>query len=205
MTKIELIEFSPGLVTVVEEHLGGFYTTIDSGSHCPKMFKYLVDNLGIKSVLDVGCGMGRQMQEFMKYCDDVVGIDGSQYAVENSPVKENIFQHDFTVGKLETEDRYDLCWCCEFVEHVDEYYVDNFLSTFAFCKYVAMTHAVPGQGGHHHVNCQSKEYWIEKMKEYGFEYDEGFTDKLKEISKTEEDSEKHFSSTGLFFKKFYLN
>jgi hypothetical protein len=160
-----------------------------------------VDTLNVKSVLDVGCGMGYQMQEFMKYCDEVVGVDGSAYATQNSPVKENIFQHDYTIGELETEDRYDLCWCCEFVEHVEGKYVDNFLSTFAFAKYVAMTHAVPGQGGHHHVNCQPEEYWIDHMVRYGFEYDEEFTNELKEIAKTEGNYSPHFVVTGLFFKK----
>lgn len=201
MNNTRLVEFAPGKVSVLEGHLGGYYTTIDLPSQCPKMWKYIIETLNIKSVLDVGCGMGYAMQEFMKYCDEVVGIDGSNYALENSPVKEKIFQHDYTVGELETEDRYDLCWCCEFVEHVDEEYVDNFLSTFSFCKYVAMTHAIPGQGGHHHVNCQPKEYWIEKLKEYGFEYDDEFTNKLKEISKTEGDYSPHFLTTGLFFKK----
>ena len=201
MPNTQLVEFAPGKVSVLEEHLGGYYTTIDPPSQCPKMWKYIIETLNVKSVLDVGCGMGYAMQEFMKYCDEVVGIDGSSYALQNSPVKENIFSHDYTIGELETEDRYDLCWCCEFVEHVGEQYVDNFLSTFAFCNYVAMTHAVPGQGGHHHVNCQPKEYWIEKLKEYGFEYDEEFTDKLKEIAKTEGNYSPHFLSTGLFFKK----
>jgi SAM-dependent methyltransferase len=201
MVKTQFFEYAPGKVTVSEGHLGGYYTTVDLPSHCPKMFKYIVDTLQINSVLDVGCGMGYQMQEFMKYCDDVIGIDGSPYASENSPVKENIFQHDFTVGELLTEDRYDLCWCCEFVEHVKEEYKDNFLSTFAFCKYVAMTHAVPGQGGHHHVNCQPKEYWIDNMERYGFEYDEEFTEKLKKIALTEGDYFPHFASTGLFFRK----
>lgn len=203
MTDVQFAEYAPGLVSVLEGHLGGFYTTVDKSSHCPKMFKYLIEKLNIKSVLDVGCGMGYQMQEFMKYCDDVMGIDGSVYAKQNSPVKENIFQHDYTIGELETEDRYDLCWCCEFVEHVEPQYVDNFLSTFAFCKYVAMTHAIPGQGGHHHVNCQPKEYWIENMKRYGFEYDEDFTQILKNISKEREDHLTHFSSTGLFFRKVH--
>jgi len=203
MTKItpQLVEFSPGLISVLEGHLGGFYTTPDPYSQCPKMWKYIIDKFDIKSVIDVGCGMGYGIIEFLKYCDEVVGIDGSPYAFENSIVKDYIFSHDYTIGELETEDKYDLCWCCEFVEHVDEQYVDNFLSTFAFAKYVAMTHAVPGQGGHHHVNCQPKEYWIDHMARYGFEYDEEFTNELKEISKTEGDYSPHFLSTGLFFKK----
>ena len=201
MTKTQLVEFAPGAVSVLEGHLGGYYTTMDPPSQCPKMWKYIIETLNIKSVLDVGCGMGYAMEEFLKYCDEVVGIDGSPYALENSPVKELIFEHDYKIGELQTEDRYDLCWSCEFVEHVEEQYIDNFLSTFAFAKYVAMTHAVPGQGGHHHVNCQPKEYWIENMKRYGFEYDDEFTQKLKEIAKTEGDYSPHFLSTGLFFKK----
>ena len=82
MVRTQFFEYAPGAVTVVEDHLGGYYTTLDPPSHCPKMFKYLVENLNIKSVLDVGCGMGYQMQEFMKYCEEVYGIDGSPYAVE---------------------------------------------------------------------------------------------------------------------------
>lgn len=198
MSNIHFAEFSPGLVSVMEGHLGGFYTTVDAGSHLPAMFKYLVDELEIKSVLDVGCGMGYQMQEFMKYCDEVYGIDGSEYVSENSPVKDKIFKHDYMVGELETEDRFDLCWSCEFVEHVGEEYRDNFLSTFAFCKYVAMTHGIPGQGGHHHVNCQPKEYWIEHLARFGFEYDDEFTEKLKEIAEVDGG---YFVSTGLFFRK----
>lgn len=197
MSNIQFAEYAPGQVSVLEGHLGGFYTTVDKASHCPEMFKYLVENLDINSVLDIGCGMGYQMQEFMKYCDEVVGVDGSEYATSNSPVKESIFKHDFSVGELETEDRFDLCWCCEFVEHVREEFRDNFLSSFAFCKYVAMTHAVPGQGGHHHVNCQPREYWVEHMSRFGFEFDEELTDQLKELA----GKGTHYGNTGLFFRK----
>ena len=197
MSNIQFAEYAPGQVSVLEGHLGGFYTTVDKASHCPEMFKYLIENLDINSVLDIGCGMGYQMQEFMKYCDEVVGVDGSEYATSNSPVKESIFKHDFSVGELETEDRFDLCWCCEFVEHVKEEFRDNFLSSFAFCKYVAMTHAVPGQGGHHHVNCQPREYWVEHMSRFGFEFDEELTDQLKELA----GKGTHYGNTGLFFRK----
>ena len=33
-----------------------------------------------------------------------------------------------------------------------------------------MTHAVPGQGGHHHVNCQPSEYWIERIEALGYSF-----------------------------------
>ena len=182
MSNIQFAEYSPGNVTVIEDHLGGFYIGGDKLSHCPEMFKHLVEKFDIKSVLDVGCGMGYQMQEFMKYCDEVVGIDGSEYVSTNSVIKEKIFQHDFNIGELETEDRFDLCWCCEFVEHVGEEFRDNFLSSFAFCKYVAMTHAVPGQGGHHHVNCRDRHYWKKVMRRYGFNLHRDLTRELRIVS-----------------------
>ena len=199
-----------GHTVIMEEHLGGFetftekYPNGDMNTFSPKLWKYIIEKYNIKSVIDVGCGMGFSMIEFMKYCDEVVGIDGSPYSLSNSPVKENIFCHDYTIGELETEDRYDLCWSCEFVEHVDEEYRDNFLSTFSFAKYVAMTFAEPGQPGHHHVNCQPKEYWIEHMERFGFHFEEDITNELREVAKKEGEDDghfKYFEKTGLFFVK----
>lgn len=209
MVKMTTYEANGHLV-IMEEHLGGYETCTDdfpngdANTFSPKLWKYIVEKYGIKSVIDVGCGMGFSMIEFMKYCDEVVGIEGSPYALEKSTVKENMFAHDYKYGSLETDDRYDLCWCCEFVEHIDEEYRDNFLSTFAFAKYVAMTHALPGQPGHHHVNCQPQEYWEEHMGRFGFDLDMEATEELRKIAKEEGEEDgafKYFEKTGLFFVK----
>ncbi|WP_413483455.1 hypothetical protein [Morganella psychrotolerans] len=55
------------------------------------------------------------------------------------------------------------------VEHIDEMYLDHLLNSFACGRVLVMTHAFPGQGGHHHVNEQPPEYWIEQLKRYNFE------------------------------------
>ena len=62
----------------------------------------------------------------------------------------------------------DLVWSCEVAEHIVPERVDFFVDTLANGRVVAMTHALPGQGGHHHVNCQPAEYWISKMSERGY-------------------------------------
>ena len=49
-----------------------------------------------------------------------------------------------------------------------------FLDTLANGRIVAITHALPGQGGHHHVNCQPAEYWIEKMAARGYRLTQGY-------------------------------
>lgn len=188
-----------------EGHLGGFLIEKDPATFMPYLWKYLCDKFEVKSVLDVGCGMGHAIGEFLKHCDDVLGVEGSQFVYNNSPFKNNIKFHDFTKGSVTLDKSYDLCWSCEFVEHVEEEYRDNFLETFANAKYLAITYAGPGQPGHHHVNCQPQEYWIENLKRYGFEYDEETTSKLKEVAYIDAlkinsyYKDNHFYLRGLFF------
>ena len=54
MTRTQLVEFSPGSVSVIEGHLGGYYTTVDPPSQCPKMWKHIIDKFNIKSVIEIG-------------------------------------------------------------------------------------------------------------------------------------------------------
>lgn len=204
---MDLMKITEDLTMVNEGHVGGFIIEKDPATYTPHLWKYICKKFNIKTVLDVGCGMGHAINEFNNYCDKVIGVDGSKYVVENSPLTEQIFYHDFSVGTLETEDRYDLCWSCEFVEHVDEKYRDNFLEVFSYAKYLAITYAEPGQPGHHHVNCQPKEYWIEHLQKYGFEYDEKITDEFKKVAYEDaleynpQYKDNHFCLRGLFFIK----
>jgi SAM-dependent methyltransferase len=204
---MDLMHITDDLTMVNEGHVGGFIIEKDPATYTPHLWEYLCKKFNIETVLDVGCGMGHAIEEFNKHCDEVVEVDGSKYVVENSLFTEQIFYHDFSVGTLETEDRYDLCWSCEFVEHVDEDYRDNFLEVFAYAKHLAITYAEPGQPGHHHVNCQPKEYWIENLKRYGFEYDEKVTQELREVAYKDaleynsQYKDNHFNLRGLFFIK----
>jgi hypothetical protein len=52
--------------TIHEGHLGGYYKEGDPHSFSPEMWKYLINQFDIKSVIDVGCGMGYSVQEFFK-------------------------------------------------------------------------------------------------------------------------------------------
>jgi hypothetical protein len=59
-----------------------------------------------------------------------------------------------------------------------------------------MTHAVPGQGGHHHVNCQPAEYWIEKMRKRNYRLDPALAT-YRQIAAS--DPTNFFQQTGLVF------
>jgi SAM-dependent methyltransferase len=170
-------------VTFGDDHVGGCNIYGDPCTELPKTWKYLVDTLNIKSVVDVGCGFGFHSKYFKEVLDcEVLGIEGSSKVVELSLLPENIVWHDYTKGAYPLSKVYDLGWCIECVEHIEEQYIPNFMETFKSCRYVAMTHGTPGQGGYHHVNCQPMEYWLKVFSENGFELEQQLTDTSRKFS-----------------------
>ena len=126
--------------------LGGYLAGGDKATIYPELWDWFVDDLSVENVLDVGCGEGHALQHFRQRGCTVLGFDGI-----NQP-DTMIVEWDFTGGAPPEWDvgQVDLVWCCEFVEHVEERYVPNFLATFEAAEMVAMTHAMPlaaEQGG----------------------------------------------------------
>lgn len=172
-----------GKVTFGDGHVGGCNIFGDPATECPKMWKYLTDSFKIKSVIDVGCGFGFHTKYFKEVLNcGVLGIEGSKKVVELSLLPNHVMWHDYTNGPYVPEKIYDFCWSIEFVEHVEEKFKQNFIETFKKCKYLAITHGLPGQGGYHHVNCQPPEYWIEELKKNGFDLMPEITEECRKIS-----------------------
>ena len=194
-------------MVVNEGHLGGFIYEGDVATTFKQMWEFLVDDLKIKSVLEVGCGRGFALKEFQNLGCHTLGIDGSPTAIQNSLTPDRVRQYDFNYQKIVPSRKYDLIYSVEFVEHVEEKFMENFLTCFDSGKFIVMTYAAPGQGGHHHVNCQPKEYWIDIMENRGFTYDDKYTNILKEKAKLDRMVNcptfdgNHFEHRGLFFKK----
>lgn len=183
-------------------HLGGHMnkTHIDYG-----VFDYLNKKFNLKSYVDVGCGPA----DMVKYAREqnliAYGIDGDTtlLKINDSYSPQLIIENDFTKSEFLLEklpehfDNFDLGWSVEFLEHVEEKYLVNVLPLFAKCKYVIITHALPGDnGGHHHVNLQYEEYWIELFKSINLIYDEIETKIIKEKSTMHK---KFMQKTGKFF------
>lgn len=181
---------------VTDGHLGGFFRGGDPDTQYPALWQWLVKELGVCSMLDVGCGDGAALEVFGKFGVDCVGIDGINM---NHPL---IVTHDYTTGpsRLGRTD-YDLVWSCEFVEHVEERFVPNFMADFCRGQVVAMTHAVPGQGGWHHVNCRDDAYWIDVFESYGYEHDVVLTKKARRKARFHANPQNYFVKSGLVFRK----
>lgn len=173
-------------------HLGGHcgITHVDIA-----ILNYFKD-LGFKSYLDIGCGPGGMIDEALAMGFNVQGVDGDFKVDRNNPDK--VFIHDYTTGPITFDKPFDLVWSCEFVEHVEEKYLDNFMQTFSLGKTVCMTFAPPGKFGHHHVNLQTESYWIETFEKYGFKYNNELTTKLRNLSSMKRE---FFRKYGLVFEK----
>jgi SAM-dependent methyltransferase len=141
----------------------------------------------VKSVVDFGCNAGA----WLAACDvlgatDLVGVD---YDLADYPSAPELFgagrvlltdapliQHDLSTP-LDFGRWFDLAICVEVAEHLDggDATADILVNTITnHAKMVIFSAATPGQGGHHHVNCQPHEYWHERFAKRGFAMRDAF-------------------------------
>jgi hypothetical protein len=130
----------------------------------------------------------------------VLGVDGDFTLTRSMP--ENFIIHDYTTGPAPVEGLWDMGWSCEFLEHVEERFMDNFMDTFKKCKRIVVTHAFPGQGGHHHVNEQDPNYWFQQFGSRGFLLDMKTTDEIRKASTM---VQRYIRVSGLVFFNSNLN
>ena len=129
------------------------------------------DALEPKSVMDVGCAVGDYVHYWKNNLNvPAYGIEGSPNAIEYF-MTDSIFVYDLREPiKLNID--IDLVTCFEVFEHVESEYTDQMLQNLAGMSHrILASAAEPGAGGHYHVNCQPRDYWIERMNHLGYRYD----------------------------------
>lgn len=182
---------------MLARHLGGHLgiTHVDHGA-----LRAMVDATGPAAMLDIGCGPGGMLDVAREFGLVAAGIDGDA----TLPQRAGVTVHDFTHGKPPPEaipnERPLLGWSVEFVEHVEQCYVPNFMSAFAACTHVVLTHAPPGMPGHHHVNCQTEHYWRSVFAAYSLSVDNQLTQKVRAASTMQRD---FIRQRGLVFRKVW--
>jgi SAM-dependent methyltransferase len=153
-------------------HLGGaFLDASYTHTFLPDVWEYLIEKYKVRSVLDVGAGTGWSTKWFADRGMYTLGVEGLPEALATSQCPANIVAHDYSTGPFVPAMLLDLAWCAGFVEQIEEKFIPNFMASLRACQYVCLTHAEAGQQGHHLVNCQPTEYWINKMNEAGFDFD----------------------------------
>jgi SAM-dependent methyltransferase len=168
-----------------KKHLGGF-TEFDTAGVSPRVWKAMIQEFGVKSVLDVGCGRGTSTTWFLTHGVDVLCAEGSHDAYEKTFLPDpatQMVEHDFSRGPWWPEKTYDAAWAVEFLEHVNLQYHYNYIT--AFRKAALIFVSTSRWGGWHHVEVHNDEWWIRKYELYGLRYDEKLTARVRELANQE--------------------
>jgi glycosyltransferase involved in cell wall biosynthesis/2-polyprenyl-3-methyl-5-hydroxy-6-metoxy-1,4-benzoquinol methylase len=133
-------------------------------------FQFLADRYEIKSAIDVGGGIGANLEILRSLgVSEVVGLD--EFPDEFALLAESEYvQHDltkpFSLGKT-----FDLVICTEVAEHlIPGSEMDLIRSLAQHAKdLILFSAAEPGQPGHGHINCKSIGYWLSCWRQIGWE------------------------------------
>jgi SAM-dependent methyltransferase len=125
----------------------------------------------LETVLDVGCGTGSLLEQFVSRGVSAVGLERSVAALDMCE-RRNLSVQEFD---LESSKDFpytaDLTISTEVAEHLPANFAEEYVRRLACsASLVVMTAATPGQGGTDHANEQPHQYWIEKFERNGMTY-----------------------------------
>lgn len=140
----------------------------------------LLRRLDFDSVADVGCANGFLLEAFLDAGKRIAGIELSPAVAEvlRSDVRPFVSIGDFS----EIRGRHDLVCCVEVAEHIPPARSEDLIEslTSLACDWIYFTAALPGQGGHGHINCRPHEEWLEMFEARGWEESTELTEGLRE-------------------------
>jgi 2-polyprenyl-3-methyl-5-hydroxy-6-metoxy-1,4-benzoquinol methylase len=128
----------------------------------------LIERYNPSSVIDAGCANGLYLKPFLDRRIDVLGYELSGEAFANAQIP----NHRILIRDLSEPlqiKKADLAICLEVMEHIPEEDAGSVLDNLCqMADTIIFSAAIPGQGGHGHINCQYKEYWLALFTQRGF-------------------------------------
>lgn len=158
-----------------------------------------MQNLTVKSVLDLGCGKGISTSWFAAHDADVLCVEGSSDAVQHSRVPGKVVEHDFSRGPWWPNKTYDAVWSVEFAEHVGRQLMHNYMPIIDSAALVFITHSM--WGGWHHVEVHNAGWWRTRLTAQGLVYSDELTKAARKIAL---DGNKEVSAKGLKYNAQHL-
>lgn len=149
-----------------------FYKAQSAGSYASarRIVPLVLQCIGPKSVLDIGCGVGTWLRVFRESgVEQITGLDGDY--VDRSALQ--IDQGDFIPTDLSVPftagPAVDLAICLEVAEHLSpESGVALVKRLVASAPFVLFSAAIPGQLGTDHINEQWQDYWRRLFADEGY-------------------------------------
>jgi len=147
------------------------YAASSSAYSARTVTELLYPLLAPQSVLDVGCAAGTWLRMWRESgVGEAHGIDGDYVDRELLEIPVPAFTPSDLNKPFDLGRRFDLVQSLEVAEHVEPassaIFADNIAAHAA--RFVLFSAAPPGQGGEHHVNERSYDFWRGLFAERGF-------------------------------------
>jgi len=158
--------------------------------------------------MDVGCGIGEYVQFWQEKLNisawGIEGVDHPYFVTKNIAIQDMRLKQivwPFANGRARI-DKFDLAVCLEVLEHVEPEYANIFVENLTgLSDQILVSAAQPGQGGHYHVNCQPKEWWLSKFMEFNYGYDDVLTCAIKQALQPWKHRRELYHNNLIFFSK----
>jgi SAM-dependent methyltransferase len=142
----------------------------------------IINDLGPRTVIDVGCGIGALLEVLKERGCTVRGIDYADYALGYCRSRGlDVLKLNLECDAYPIDETFDVAVSMEVAEHLPASAADRFVDLLvSLSPCVVFTAAPPGPGGRDHVNEQPFCYWIAKFSDRGYWHDEQLTEKWRE-------------------------
>jgi 2-polyprenyl-3-methyl-5-hydroxy-6-metoxy-1,4-benzoquinol methylase len=185
-----------------KDHLGGFLLNeIDREGLSPGLWNFMIGQLAVKSMVDVGCGQGHSLKYFHDRGARCLCVEGSHHAVLTSVLPPNVVvEHDFTRGPWWPSETFDVAWSVEFLEHVGRQYMRNYMPIFKKSALIFATSSM--WGGWHHVEVRPIWWWLGRFSAQGLIYSPELTEacmQAAEPNRTTEEEGGHIRARLMVF------
>ena len=151
-------------------HEGQLAAKRDTNAHSARrFFEILSGYLQPKSMLDVGCGLGTWMREAQVLGMEVAGVEGPWCEVDKLEIDKSLVTITDLEQPIDLGRRFDLAVSLEVGEHLSKDAAPHLVRSLTkHADHVIFSAAVHFQGGHHHVNEQFLDFWIDLFQQEGF-------------------------------------
>ena len=158
------------------------YTQIkyEEGPFAERLATWVAETLQPQTVLDIGCGPGIYVEALRDHGIEAIGIDTDKRVEGKTYLKQE--------SLFETSSIAEVVICLEVAEHISEDMSEQVANCVANSVVpggiLIWTAAKPGQGGTGHINCQPKNYWLQRLSNHGLQRDELLETQLLDYAKS---------------------
>lgn len=149
-----------------------FYRDLDqtSGPSAARVLPLVLSLVPVGSAVDVGCGDGSWLAALSALgVSDIMGVEGPWISPQQLKIPTDKVRRMRLDQAIRIDRRFDLALSLEVAEHLPPARAESFVADLvALAPAVLLSAAIPGQGGHRHVNEQWPGYWATLFARHGY-------------------------------------